>query len=104
MPKIVGRGRLPCISRRVTVSHQRERDEIKLLRVSLSDLLNVIDRWPLNYCKAVEHALLNVHEFAERLVTLGTTGANAVGNLGKHNDRFDGVRTAHGTTRLIDRR
>lgn len=23
--------------------------------------------------------LLNVHEFAERLVTLGTTGANAVG-------------------------
>jgi hypothetical protein len=59
-------------------SHQRKSDEFKLLRTSLSDLLNVPDGWPPEPpdCEAVEHALLNMHE---RLVTLGTTGANAVG-------------------------
>jgi hypothetical protein len=58
-------------------SHQRKSDEFKLLRTSLSDLLDVpdTDGWPPD-CEAVEHALLNMHE---RLVTLGTAGANAVG-------------------------
>jgi hypothetical protein len=56
-------------------SHQRKSDEFKLLGTSLSDVLNVPDGWPPD-CEAVEHALLNMHE---RLVTLGTTGANAVG-------------------------
>ena len=30
-------------------------------------------------CEVVEYALLSMHELAERLVTLGPAGANAVG-------------------------
>ena len=56
-------------------SHQSKSDEFKLLCTSLFDLLNVPDGWSPD-CEAVEHALLSMHE---RLVTLGTIEANAVG-------------------------
>ena len=59
-------------------SRQGKTDESDLLRSSLSDLLNVPDGCPPD-CEVVEYALLSLQELAERLVTLGPAGANAVG-------------------------
>ena len=78
-------------------SHQRKSDETNLLRSSFPDLLIVRDGWS-PHCEVVEHALMDMHELAERLVILGTARANAVGlranttiDLIAHSRRDDGA-------------